>query len=120
MIEYTWLGTLTTYAMPDGQMRATTLCATPPCRRSEPAATTYGTRRYAIAKSKSPIGMRNVSPAVTAAVDDRSSEPRNVPPVDAVHIETCEYVSVFDTDVHSTAAVFEIAPDDAAAPNVAC
>jgi hypothetical protein len=38
-------------------------------------------------KSKSPIGIRKLSPAVTAAELDRSSRPRNVPPDDSDHNE---------------------------------
>ena len=38
---------------------------------------------YVIVKSRSPIGIRNVSPAVTAAELDRSSRPRKFPEVDA-------------------------------------
>lgn len=45
--------------------------------------------------------------------------PLNVPAVDADHSEQCEYVSAVDTPSHNTAAVFEIAPPDAADPNVA-
>ena len=43
---------------------------------------------YVIVRSRSPIGIRNVSPAVTAALEERSSRPRNVPPEEAVHSET--------------------------------
>lgn len=58
--------------------------------------------------------MRNVSPAVIAALDDRSSDPMNVPALDPDHKLTCVYVSVVETLVHSIVAVFEIAPEDAA------
>ena len=69
-------------------------------------------------RSRSPIAMVSVSPAVSALLEGRSSLPRNVPPELAVQNETWVIVSVVDTFVQVMAAVFEMAPDAAAEPNV--
>jgi hypothetical protein len=65
--------------------------------------------------SMSPVAIVNVSPAVTDFEAARSSDPRNVPAVEAVQNEMCEYVSVVDTLVQVRAASVVIAPPEAAA-----
>jgi hypothetical protein len=56
-----------------------------------------------------------VSPASTEA--DEANEPvhKQLPAVDASHIDQCVYVSVVETFVHVTFADEAIDPDDAAA-----
>lgn len=58
-----------------------------------------------------------MSPAVTPRAVSNASDPMNVPAVDASQNDTCEYVSVADTDVHVHAADVVIDPL-AAAENV--
>jgi hypothetical protein len=60
-----------------------------------------------------------LSPTATVRGVARSSEPRNVPALDAVQKLTCEYVSAFGTDVQFRSAVVVDEPPDAD-PNVAC
>jgi hypothetical protein len=64
--------------------------------------------------------MVTLSPAVNARAVAHCTFPKNVPAVDAVHNEPHDHVSDVDTAVQVVAAVFEIAPDAAADPNVNC
>jgi len=58
--------------------------------------------------------MLNVSPAVTAAVDESAPFHRALPEDSASHNEKCEYVSVVETFVHVTVPLDAISPPEAA------
>jgi len=55
-----------------------------------------------------------VSPAVTAADDDKAPANKQLPAVEASHNDQCVYVSVAATFVHSTVADDDIEPLEAA------
>jgi len=56
-----------------------------------------------------------VSPAVTAAEDDKAPDHNGFPAVLLSHIDQCEYVSVVETFVHEIVADVAIEPDAAEA-----
>lgn len=68
---------------------------------------------------QAPIAIVKLSPAVTGLAVI-VPENRKLPAVEASHAEKNAYVSEVETLVHATAAVFEIVPEDAAVPKVAC
>ena len=55
-----------------------------------------------------------VSPAVTEADADKAPVHKQLPPVEASHIDQCVYVSVVETFVHDKVALEAFEPDDAA------
>ena len=56
----------------------------------------------------------NVSPAVTAAEEDKEPDHKQLPAVELSQSDQCEYVSVVETLVHSRVAEEASEPDDAA------
>jgi hypothetical protein len=67
-----------------------------------------------------PAEITNVPPTVTGVAGVMSSDPRNVPDVDASQNETCEYVSAFGTELNVMSADVVIDPPDAALNVAAC